>query len=211
MFSKKEQLLAKTGPDGVGRFDYLKQLVDEFNITQSYDAKQQILANLANFAYDPINYDYIRDLHIADLFLSQLSGNKDELLHYGLTGLCNLSSVGDSITIKRKITEDDLKRFAELSGDMNPVHFSSNSNKAIVHGAFLNSLVSGVIGTKLPGPGTLVISQNLNFPNKCFVDETIRVNVELVELRKLIKVKFICEIEEGDKVVMHGDAKLLWK
>ncbi|GJQ67174.1 hypothetical protein Trydic_g8085 [Trypoxylus dichotomus] len=92
MFSKKEQLLAKTGPDGVGRFEYLQQLVEEFNKTQSYDAKQQILANLANFAYDPINYDYIRDLNIVDLFLSQLSGNKDELLHYGLTGLCNLSS-----------------------------------------------------------------------------------------------------------------------
>lgn len=63
-----------------------------FGFIDISDSKQQILANLANFAYDPINYDYIRDLNIVDLFLSQLSGNKDELLHYGLTGLCNLSS-----------------------------------------------------------------------------------------------------------------------
>ncbi|KAK9731861.1 MaoC like domain [Popillia japonica] len=131
-----------------------------------------------------------------------------------IRNFCNSTKnlkVGDCISIQRKITEDDLKRFAELSGDMNPVHFSSNSNEAIVHGAFLNSLVSGVIGTKLPGPGTLVVSQNLNFPNKCFVNETIQVRVELVELRKLIKVKFVCEIERGNKVVMHGDAKLVCK
>ncbi|XP_030755019.1 armadillo repeat-containing protein 7-like [Sitophilus oryzae] len=90
MFSRKEQLLKKTGEDGIGRYEYLKQLVNEFATSKSYDARKQILANLANFAYDPINYEYIAQLHIIDLFLAQLSENSEELIHFALAGICNI-------------------------------------------------------------------------------------------------------------------------
>lgn len=119
--------------------------------------------------------------------------------------------IGDCATVIKTITEKDLVEFGRLSGDINPIHFPSDKSKAVVHGAFLNSLVSGVIGTKLPGPGTVVVSQNLNFPNKCFINDVITIKVELVELRKLIKVKFTCDVEQEKKVVMYGDAKLLYK
>lgn len=114
--------------------------------------------------------------------------------------------VGDVATMKRKIQGEDVEKFITLSGDSNPVH---SQEKAVVHGAFLNSLVSAVIGTQLPGPGTLVVAQNLNFPNKCFVDEEVTVVVELVEDRKILKVKFKCVVEKESKVVLHGDAKLV--
>ncbi|KAJ8918279.1 hypothetical protein NQ315_014149 [Exocentrus adspersus] len=55
------------------------------------DAKKQTLANLANFSYDPINYEYIKQLHLLDLFLAQLSEDKEELIHFALAGLCNMS------------------------------------------------------------------------------------------------------------------------
>ncbi|ENN77165.1 armadillo repeat-containing protein 7 [Dendroctonus ponderosae] len=90
MFSRKDQLNKKTGIDGVGREAFLKQLTTEFTTTRSYEAKKQTLANLANFAYDPINYEYIKQFHIIDLFLAQLSENAEELIHYALAGLCNI-------------------------------------------------------------------------------------------------------------------------
>lgn len=116
---------------------------------------------------------------------------------------------GDKVTVQRKITNEDVEAFARLSGDTNHIHFKNDHEKAIVHGAFLNGIVSAVIGTKLPGSGTLVVSQNLNFPNKCYVDEEVSVTVELLENRKIIKVKFICETVSDKKIVLHGDAKLL--
>ncbi|KAK2147721.1 hypothetical protein LSH36_539g01000 [Paralvinella palmiformis] len=69
MFSTQEYLDKKTGPYGIGRFSYLQSLVTEFQDTDSEEAKLQVLANLTNFAYDPINYEYIRHLKIIDLFL----------------------------------------------------------------------------------------------------------------------------------------------
>lgn len=56
------------------------------------EAKREVLANLANFAYDPVNYEYIKQLHILDIFLEQLSEPNEDLIHFGLAGLCNLSS-----------------------------------------------------------------------------------------------------------------------
>lgn len=54
------------------------------------DAKEQVLANLANFAYDPINYGYIRQLNIIDLFLGALSERNPRLVRFAIGGLCNL-------------------------------------------------------------------------------------------------------------------------
>lgn len=56
------------------------------------DAKRQTLANLSNFAYDPINFQFFKQLHIADLFLAQLSEDREDLIEFALAGLCNLSS-----------------------------------------------------------------------------------------------------------------------
>lgn len=90
MFSRKEQLIKKTGEDGVGRYEFLKQLINEFSTTNSFEAKKQTIANLANFAYDPINYEYIKQLHLIDLFLAQLSESSEELIHFSLAGLLNI-------------------------------------------------------------------------------------------------------------------------
>ncbi|KAF5302709.1 hypothetical protein FQR65_LT08451 [Abscondita terminalis] len=302
MFSKKESILKKTGPNGVGRLKFLSLITQEFKKTNSYESKRQVLANLSNFSYDPINYQFIRELQIIDLFLQQLSQNIEEFIHFSLAGLCNLSpdpknaeyivrqngvflisqyllhqnieislnalstliflintetqaiittpniiskifalpnklimhpvqpvwkrlispylcdhvkkfskqvlQVGDTVVVRKKITEEDVNNFSKLSGDNNPIHFKSKEEYGVVHGALLNGLVSGVIGTKLPGPGTLVLSQTLHFPNKCFCNENIAITVKLIEFRKIIKVEFECKNEDTNKVVLYGDAKL---
>ncbi|KMQ93633.1 armadillo repeat-containing protein 7 [Lasius niger] len=148
MFSTKARLIKRTGKNSVGRYDFLKLLAIEYKTTKSRDAKEQVLANLANFAYDPINYGYIRQLQIIDIFLETLSENNPKLIRFAIGGICNL-----------------------CLGDYNPIHTESARN--IAHGALLNGLVSGLIGTKLPGAGTIVIKQNLTFPNPCYAGDSV--------------------------------------
>ncbi|KAM3846385.1 armadillo repeat-containing protein 7 isoform 2-T3 [Vipera latastei] len=75
---------------GLGRLEYLQALVTEFQVTDNSDAKEQVLANLANFAYDPQNYEYLRQLRVLDLFLDMLTEDNDNLVEFALGGLCNL-------------------------------------------------------------------------------------------------------------------------
>lgn len=90
MFTSKEQLIKRTGKNSIGRYEFLKLLATEYKTTKSKDAKEQVLANLANFAYDPINYGYIRQLQIIDLFLYTLSENNVKLVRFAASGICNL-------------------------------------------------------------------------------------------------------------------------
>lgn len=90
MFSTKARLIKRTGKNGIGRYDFLKLLATEYKTTKSRDAKEQVLANLANFAYDPINYGYIRQLQIIDIFLNALSENNPKLVRFAIGGTCNL-------------------------------------------------------------------------------------------------------------------------
>ncbi|XP_076165494.1 armadillo repeat-containing protein 7 isoform X1 [Ptiloglossa arizonensis] len=90
MFTNKEKLIKRTGKNAIDRYDFLKLLATEFKTTKSRDAREQVLANLANFAYDPINYGYIRQLQIIDLFLHTLSEDNIKLLRFAAGGICNL-------------------------------------------------------------------------------------------------------------------------
>jgi armadillo repeat-containing protein 7 len=94
MFSTSASLRRRTGRFGVGRAEYLKQLLNEYEHASTNDEhKLQILANFANFSYDPINYPHIRDLNLIDLFLDCLrQHHENNFAHYALSGLCNLSS-----------------------------------------------------------------------------------------------------------------------
>jgi len=115
---------------------------------------------------------------------------------------------GDQISVFKVITNDDILKFAELTGDYNPVHTESAKN--IAHGALLNGLVSGLIGTKLPGTGTIVIEQNHTFPKPCYAGDTIEIVVKIISVRKIIKCTYMC-IANGEKIVLKGEAKLIKK
>ncbi|CAK8691209.1 unnamed protein product [Clavelina lepadiformis] len=94
MFSSFERLKRKTTSKDLNRSDYLQALVTEFQETQDNSAKEQVLANLANFAYDPINYQYLRDLRVIDLFIDCIDIDEDvngSIVEYGIGGLCNLA------------------------------------------------------------------------------------------------------------------------
>ena len=95
---------------------------------------------------------------------------------------------GDQFKWERFISTDDVKRFAEVVGDLNPVHidaaFAENTRfkKRIVHGAFLGSLISKVLGMDFPGQGTIYISQSSVFKRPVFVDTMVSVEVKVTQV-----------------------------
>jgi 3-hydroxybutyryl-CoA dehydratase len=96
--------------------------------------------------------------------------------------------VGDGTSFERFISAEDVRRFAETVGDLNPVHldegFAENSffKKRIVHGAFLGGLISKVLGMDFPGQGTIYISQNSIFKRPVYVDTTVRVEIKVTQV-----------------------------
>uniref|UniRef100_A0A8C2FNA1 Armadillo repeat containing 7 n=1 Tax=Cyprinus carpio TaxID=7962 RepID=A0A8C2FNA1_CYPCA len=78
------------------RFEYLQGLVTEFQDTDSEEAKEQVLANLANFAYDPSNMEALRLLQVTELFLDMLTEENENFVEFGIGGLCNLSMERES-------------------------------------------------------------------------------------------------------------------
>lgn len=99
-----------------------------------------------------------------------------------------LYTVGDGFKFEQFISADDVKRFAEVVGDLNPIHlnaeFAEKSffKKRIVHGAFLAGLISKVLGMDFPGQGTVYISQNSTFKRPVYVDTTVLVEVKVTEV-----------------------------
>ena len=95
---------------------------------------------------------------------------------------------GDSFSYQRYISAEDVRQFAEIVGDLNPVHldvaFAENSffKKRIVHGAFLGGLISKVLGMDFPGRGTVYISQNSVFKRPVHVDTTVTVQVKVTQV-----------------------------
>ena len=95
---------------------------------------------------------------------------------------------GDEFSFERTISAEDVKKFAEVVGDLNPVHidaeFAERSffKKRIVHGAFLAGLISKILGMDFPGQGTIYISQNSVFKRPVYVDTTVKVEVKITEV-----------------------------
>ena len=122
--------------------------------------------------------------------------------------------VGDGTSFERFISSEDVRRFAEIVGDLNPVHldeaFAENSffKKRIVHGAFLGGLISKVLGMDFPGQGTIYISQNSIFKRPVYVDTTVRVEVKVTQVipekRRLVLDTHVLN-SDGD-VCMTGSA-----
>ena len=121
--------------------------------------------------------------------------------------------VGMSETFSRTVTDTDMRNFSGVSGDTNPMHLNEEFAKAtpfhgtIVFGMLTASLISAVIGSKLPGPGCIYMSQTLKFLAPVRVGDTVYAVATIKQLfpekhRVLLDTK--CYV--GDKVVVDGEA-----
>lgn len=125
--------------------------------------------------------------------------------------------VGDQACIQKTITETDVILFAAVSTDQNPAHINEEYakgtffKKRIAHGAMTSSLVSAVLGMKLPGAGTIYMSQTSKFMAPVFIGDTITAIVEAKELNKeknRVLFRTYCQNQDG-KIVMDGEALVM--
>nr|XP_024384622.1 armadillo repeat-containing protein 7-like [Physcomitrium patens] len=102
MFSNAVRQKERTGKYGTARDQYLQDLVTEFQQTVHEETKEQVVAHLANFAYDPFNFEYLRALNVLDLFLDCLAEPNEKLVEFSLGGICNCvaDSMNASIVVK---------------------------------------------------------------------------------------------------------------
>ncbi|MCC3306448.1 bifunctional enoyl-CoA hydratase/phosphate acetyltransferase [Sneathiella sp. HT1-7] len=125
--------------------------------------------------------------------------------------------VGDSADLARKLSTKDIELFAVMSGDVNPAHLdveyakSDMFHKVIAHGMWGGSLISAVLGTELPGPGTIYLNQSLNFHKPVGLGDMITVRVTVKEKHdKGYRVTLACEcINQNGEIVIDGDATVI--
>jgi 3-hydroxybutyryl-CoA dehydratase len=123
--------------------------------------------------------------------------------------------VGMRETTRNEVTKEKVAAFAEISGDHNPIHLdeayaaTTPFGGCIAHGVFTAGFVSAAIATRLPGPGSIYISQTLNFRSPVMIGATIDTTIEVIELiERGRRVKLKCECRVGDKLVLAGEAEV---
>jgi 3-hydroxybutyryl-CoA dehydratase len=122
--------------------------------------------------------------------------------------------VGDRAEFTKTISEADVYLYAGITGDLNPAHIDEEYAKKtffktrIAHGMLLGGLISAVLGNKLPGPGTIYISQHLEFLAPVRFGDTVTASAEVTEImieEKRVRVKTSCINQDGVKVI-DGEA-----
>ncbi|WP_439580009.1 MaoC family dehydratase [Elioraea sp.] len=125
-------------------------------------------------------------------------------------------SEGMSASFSRTVTESDIVLFAGVSGDMNPVHLDAEYAEKtvfkgrIAHGMLSAAFISTVLGTKLPGPGTVYLAQSLKFKAPVRIGDTVTATCEVVSLdaeKKRATLRTVCTV--GGKPVVEGEALVM--
>lgn len=124
--------------------------------------------------------------------------------------------VGETASITRLFTDEDVRLYADLSTDHNPVHLDEDFAKQtqfgqrIVHGMLVSSLFSALLGEHLPGHGSIYMSQSVQFKAPVYLNMPVIATVEIVSIREgkpIVTCKTTCTDEQG-KVLVAGEAVL---
>jgi 3-hydroxybutyryl-CoA dehydratase len=127
--------------------------------------------------------------------------------------------IGDVAEYSKTITEKEVLGFAEISGDCNPVHvdkeFAERSmfKRQIVHGILSGSLISTVLGTKLPGINTIYMKQDFQFKAPVYFGDELTARAEVTEKKDdkhIIKLRTFVTNQDG-KIVVDGEAVVMKK
>ncbi len=127
-------------------------------------------------------------------------------------------TVGKRSSIVKTFSEEEVLMFSRLSMDANPIHFDgdyaerSRFGQRIVQGPFVLSLIGGILGSALPGPGTIYMNQSSNFLKPVYIGDTITAHVEVVSVRPdkpVIKLRTWVEKINGE-LVIDGEATVFF-
>jgi 3-hydroxybutyryl-CoA dehydratase len=125
--------------------------------------------------------------------------------------------IGQRASFAKTVTESDVTTFAGLIGDFNPIHVDaeyarkSRFGQRVAHGIFTAGLISAVLGNKLPGPGAIYLSQQIEFLAPVFIGDTITATVEVIAWRpdkRIITLRTDAH-NQADRQVVTGKAVLL--
>ena len=130
-----------------------------------------------------------------------------------------LPPVGATASVTKTITDGDVRLFAELSGDRNPIHLSdayasrTRFGQRIAHGVLVTGLVSNVIGMQLPGEGAIYLSQNNRFTAPAFIGDTVTATATVSAVREdkaIITLETRCVNQRGETLVT-GESVVLYE
>jgi 3-hydroxybutyryl-CoA dehydratase len=122
-------------------------------------------------------------------------------------------SVGQSASLARTITEADILLYSAISMDTNPMPLDAEAAKQgifgerVAHGTLAAGLISGVLGTKLPGPGATYSRQSLRFVSPVKIGQTVNATVEVISLnpdKQRVTLRTVCTV--GDDIAIEGEA-----
>jgi len=125
---------------------------------------------------------------------------------------------GQSASLSRTVTDADVQAFAAVTGDTNPVHLDEEYARRtrfggrIAHGMLAAGLISAVIGTRLPGPGSIYLGQTLRFVKPVYLDDTITATVTITAYdpaRSRLTLATVCRNQRGEEV-LTGEAKIMY-
>ena len=128
-------------------------------------------------------------------------------------------NIGDFAEIEKIFSQEEVIIYAKMSNDTNPIHFDNNYasqtsfKKPIVHGLLVASLFGGLLGTQLPGKGTIHLGQDLKFLAPVYVGEKVKANIEIIHIRKdkpIITCSSICTKENGE-IAITGESVIYYK
>ncbi len=126
-------------------------------------------------------------------------------------------NIGDSASFTKTVTETDIYLYAGISGDFNPAHVNQTEaekgmfGKRIAHGMLSAGFISAVLGTLLPGPGTIYIGQELRFTKPVYIGDTITATATVAEMipeKNRVKLETVCTNQNGE-VVIKGIATVM--
>ena len=126
-------------------------------------------------------------------------------------------NIGDSAEIKRTIEQSDIQAFANVTGDHNPVHLdeafaqTTRFGRRIAHGMLTASLISSVLANKLPGEGSVYLTQTLQFVAPVYAGDRVTARVTVTDVREsrgIVTLETICMNQAGD-IVLRGEAVVM--
>lgn len=123
--------------------------------------------------------------------------------------------VGQSATMEKKVTEDDIQAFGKATGDMNPVHFDEEYAKKtlfkgrVAHGVLSIGFISAVLGMKLPGEGTIFVSATVEFKAPVRIGDTVVTTGTVKEIGERRRVVMDCLCTVNGNPVVVGEAVVM--
>ena len=124
------------------------------------------------------------------------------------TSRVQLIRQGDRVSLVKRIIPRDIVFYSDLVNDHNPIH-QPHHQPSIVHGTYLLGLVSGLMSSTLPGPGTVLTQLSVRFSAPCQYPSTVLVSVELGRVRRLTSATFQVEDSETGDLYLSGEVKCL--